>query len=208
LSIHVLGVGDAERHRTPHRCLGGVADVGALGEALAHGAGAVGDAHRPHAAAEPVEADLEGQVDVGGAVFAQQERQRLENRARRGGAEAARIDLQVVEAVAQIPARRCGDDRLQRAPALGERIERPPREIDGDEAALGQRTQARREDARRDAAARAQLLETEWPAEQMPHQYQRPAIADDVECAAHRTEDLARGQDQPSSYRSGHGMTY
>ena len=125
LPAHSRGVGDAERDGAPDARVGGVADVGALGEALAHRAHAVDDAHRPHAAAQSGEADLEGEIDADGAVLAQQEGQRLEDRLRRGGAEAVGVDLQMIEPVAQIPARDRGDDRLERATALGDLVARP-----------------------------------------------------------------------------------
>jgi hypothetical protein len=111
----------------------------------------------------------------------------------------------MVEAVAQVPARGGGDDRLQRSPALGELIARPPgRAGRCHEAALGQRAQACRQHARRDAAARPQLLEAERPAQQVADQHQRPAVADHVQGAADRTEDLAGREDRTLDYLAGH----
>src|SRR5262245_34855043 len=183
----------AERDAAPDAGVRGVTDVRALGEARAHAAGAVVDAHGPDAAALALEADLEGQVDTAGAILADHEGERLEHRARRGPGEAPRVDPERLEPALDPPAPDREHHGLERAPLLGRRVERAPPVRDGrDEALRRELAQARREHARRDPGALAQLLEAERRGEELAQQHQGPAVADRLERPRHRVEDPLR----------------
>src|SRR5262249_45935817 len=75
--VGLAGAEQAERDAAPDAGFGRVADVGALGEAGAHGARTIVYAHAPDAAAVAGEADLEGEIDAARGLLVHHERQRL-----------------------------------------------------------------------------------------------------------------------------------
>ena len=186
----VAGIDEAQGDTAPQRRVGRVANIGPLGEARRHTALAVVKAHGPDPATGPLEANLEGQVDVAGAFLPHHERQRLEYGLGRGLGEATRVDPEVVDPALDPPAPDRVDDGLERPALFGEGVDRArPRRDRADESRGDQRAQPAGEDPRRDSGSDPQLLETPGRGQELPPEDQGPAIADHLEGPGHRVEN-------------------
>ena len=157
----------------------------------------MGDAHRPDAPARSRKTDFERDLDARGAVLAQQEGQRFEDRLGGGLGERSKTSDVLFHGVQDPPACNRRHDGLKRPAVRGECIGTPPFRLHRlHQARLHEPAQPRGQDAGSDARARAQLLEAAGTPEQVPHQNEGPAIPHAVQGTAHRVEDLAGARDR------------
>src|SRR5258706_1825552 len=203
-------VHESDREQRPVSRVRGVTDVGVLGEALAHAAVAVVDGEGPDATALAGESQFVGDAHSRGALVAQQEGQRLDDR----GGDRLLERPGLAHEVAHPPERDLAHDRLERAAERRQAVERASASGHGlHQAVLHHLAKTGGQNARRNARPAAQLLEAARLREQVPDEHERPAVADQVEAAVNRVEDRAgRGEAvggdaqrglAPSSYPSG-----